>query len=225
MTIRYTVLSPMNTTIHFTNNRSDTVPMLKRLQLPYIISQGYANIRCVWAPGCLYEIKLDEQIYPSKDDKLRPTQAAYKQAFQEPFPGEPIPKSVDVACCAQFAVTREKIHERPLEDYKRYRQWLLDTPLDDSVSGRIFEYSWHIIFGKPYTHCPNAKECYCNLFGLCNLDCGGEGEEKCGERWPYPPAATLPKVWPTIGWDGESRGPDALEGLRNVTISSPNNAN
>jgi hypothetical protein len=227
MTIRYTVLarSLIDTTIHVTNNRSDSVPMLKGLQLPYIISQGYANIRCVWGPGCPYEIKIDEQIFPDKNDDLWPTQAAYKQAFQELFPGEAIPPSVGVACCAQFAVTREKIRERPLDDYKRYRQWLLDTPLDDSTSGRIFEYSWHIIFGKPYTHCPNAKECYCNIFGLCNLDCLGGGEDICGEVWPYPPFSTLPKGWPTIGWDGESRSPDDLEALRNAAISSPNIAN
>jgi hypothetical protein len=196
--------------------------MLRGLQLPYIISQGYANIRCVWTLGCPSEIKFDKQIDLNGEDDLRPTQTAYKQSFQELFPGEPIPASVGVACCAQFAVTREKIRERPLEDYKHYRQWLLDTPLDDSVSGRIFEYSWHIIFGKPYTHCPNAKECYCNIFGLCNLEC--DGEDKCGERWPYPPYSSLPKGWPIIGWDGKSRGPDVLESLKNVAISSANDA-
>jgi hypothetical protein len=148
------------------------------------------------------------------------TQTAYPQAFQELFPGEPIPPVVAVACCAQFALTREKIRERPLKDYQRYRQWLLDTSLDDQVSGRVFEYSWHMIFGKSHVHCPSAKECYCSTFGLCNLEC--EGDNKCGERWPYPPYATLPKGWPMIGWDGQSRDEEVLAGLRNVAISSTN---
>jgi hypothetical protein len=85
--------------------------MLRERQLPYIISQDYTNIRCVWTLGCPSEIKLDKQIDPNREDDLRPTQTAYKQSFQELFPGKPIPISVTVACCAQFAVTREKICE------------------------------------------------------------------------------------------------------------------
>jgi hypothetical protein len=54
--------------------------MLRGLQLPYIISQGYANIRCAWTLGCPSEIKLDIQ-----EDDLRPTQTAYKQSFQSYF--------------------------------------------------------------------------------------------------------------------------------------------
>jgi hypothetical protein len=198
---------------------SDGVPLLQNLQLPYIISQGYANLRCVWTLGCPSELKLDQQ-GNSDPEAEQSTQSTYPQAFRELFPGEQVPDVVGVACCAQFAVTRDKILERPIEDYKRYRQWLLDTPLDDDISGRILEYSWHIIFGKPHVYCPNAKQCYCNTFGLCNLDC--DGEDKCGERWPFPPYSTLPQGWPTVGWDGKSRDQGVLANLRQVAMSSEN---
>lgn len=32
-------------------------------------------------------------------------------------------------------------------DYERYYNWVLSTELSDDVSGRVLEYSWHIIFG------------------------------------------------------------------------------
>lgn len=186
------------------------MPLLQNLQLPYIISQGYANLRCVWHLGCPAEINLKvsrEEIDPSKT-----TEIAYPQAFQELFPEEPPPSVVGVACCAQFAVTRDGIRSRTVKEYQRYQQWLLDTPLDSDISGRLFEYSWHMIFGKPAVHCPNTEDCYCNTFGSCNLDCMEEG--KCGERWPSPPFSTLPNGWPTIGWDGQSRSEEVSANLR-----------
>ncbi|TVY32702.1 hypothetical protein LOCC1_G008776 [Lachnellula occidentalis] len=194
----------------------DAVPVLRNLQLPYLISQQYTNLRCVWTLGCPAEMELDKSI--ETIDASRTTEIAYPKAFEELFPGQTLPSTVGVACCAQFVVTREKILERPVEDYKRYRQWLLDTPLDDYVSGRILEYSWHIIFGKPPVHCPDPKECYCKVFGQCDLECV-EGE--CGQHWPFPRFSTLPRGWPTVGWDGEIRSDEVLAGLRgNATAAS-----
>jgi hypothetical protein len=154
---------------------------------------------------------------PGSVDPSKTTEIAYPKAFQELFPGLPLPLSVGVACCAQFAATRETIHSRSLEDYRRWRQWLLDTSLEDHISGRVLEYSWHMIFGKPSVHCPNAKDCYCKTYGLCNLECE---ESKCGERWPFPPAATLPKGWPVLDWDGNSRDQETIDSFRSVAISS-----
>jgi hypothetical protein len=88
----------------------------------------------------------------------------------------------------------------------------METPLDDHVSGRVLEYSWHVIFGREAVHCPNARECYCKTYGLCGLECTEEG--KCGERWPFPPYATLPNGWPGVGWNGEIRDEQKLEELR-----------
>ncbi len=186
--------------------------MLKNLQLPYVLSQGYVNLRCVWALGCPSEMRLDQ---PPTDSSLT-TEAAYPQAFQELFPGRALPLVVGVGCCAQFAVSGARIRDTSLSQYEHYRRWLLETSLEDHISGRVLEYSWHMIFGKEPVHCLNAEECYCNVFGFCKLEC--QGNDKCGERWPFPPSATLPDGWPKIGWEGESRDKALLDKIRSVEI-------
>ena len=68
----------------------------------------------------------------------------------------------------------------------------------------MFEYTWHIIFGKAAVYCPDAAECYCKVFGLCGLK--GCSKDGCAGRYTLPKVATLPKGWPRIGWEGEDRG-------------------
>jgi hypothetical protein len=196
---------------------------LQNLQVPYLISHGYTNLRCVWTLGCPSELRLGElsQEAPSLDPvSARTIEFAYPAAFKALFPGEDLPDTVGVACCAQFAVTREKIRERPISDYYRFRNWTMQTSLEDLVSGRVLEYSWHIIFGRQAVHCPKAKDCYCNVYGLCRLECNEEG--KCGERWPYPPFSSLPNGWPRVGWDGEVRNTEKLAELRETAMINYN---
>jgi hypothetical protein len=115
--------------------------MLRHFQIPYLEREGYVNIRCAWSLGCPSEIKpLDEE---GEHRAAVHAGGDYKKGFEALFPEKEVPKYVGVSCCAQFAATREKILERPKSDYMRYREWLIKTPLDDSISGRIFEYSWH----------------------------------------------------------------------------------
>ena len=52
------------------------------------------------------------------------------------------------ACCAQFAVSKEQVLKRPVEDYIRFRDWIVHTEKNDAKSGRVMEYLWHVIFGK-----------------------------------------------------------------------------
>lgn len=61
-----------------------------------------------------------------------------------------MPHEVGVSCCAQFALTRDKIREIPRTEYVRLREWLAKTPLLDSISGRVMEYSWHSKFGQVF---------------------------------------------------------------------------
>jgi hypothetical protein len=122
--------------------------ILSRLQLPLVKAQGYVNLRCVWTLGCSSEIQpLKEFIAPPPDGEEISEEARagafYKPAFEELFPGVPVPEVIGASCCAQFAVTADKIHERPKSDYDNYRRWLLETKLPDDISGRILEYSWH----------------------------------------------------------------------------------
>ena len=122
----------------------DGLPMLRHFQIPYLEKEGYVNIRCAWSLGCPNEIKpLQEE---GEHREAVHAGGDYKKAFQALFPELEVPKAVGVSCCAQFAATREKIRERKREDYVRYRDWLIKTELDDSISGRVFEYSWHSKF-------------------------------------------------------------------------------
>lgn len=179
----------------------DAIPTLSNFQLPYLQESGYVNLRCVWIIGCPAEIRPVED-EANRDDAHLSTKNIYKQAYEELLPDLPVPEVVAVGCCSQFGVTRETVHKRPRSDYLRYRQWLLETSLDDSMSGRVFEFSWHIIFGKESVYCPSASECYCKVFGLCNLDCS---DGTCDGRWNFPPYSTLPDGWPLVGWEGEAR--------------------
>jgi hypothetical protein len=73
------------------------------------------------------------------------------------------------------------------------RDWLLETEMPDYMSGRVLEYSWHILFGKPAVHCPPADECYCKTFGKCNLQCT-EGD--CGQyQYPFGISRTKMLIW------------------------------
>ena len=58
------------------------------------------------------------------------------------------PALVGAACCAQFAVSRDQVLARPLGDYERFREWIVETEKSDAKSGRVLEFLWHVIFGK-----------------------------------------------------------------------------
>lgn len=193
--------------------------MLLRLRIPHVKSQGYVNLRCVWTLGCPIETRPSEEA--GKIDGNREAKAGpfYAEAFSSLFPGQPVPAAIGSPCCAQLAVTGDKIRERPRSDYEAYREWLLNTELPDEISGRVMEYSWHrtplstfpmvtllsdaVIFGQQAVSCPIAGDCYCETYGLCNLTCENEGV--CQSQYTLPKVATLPDGWPNYGWEGKWR--------------------
>jgi hypothetical protein len=123
----------------------DALPTLRNFQLPYLRRQGYVNLRCVWVIGCPSEIRpAHDEIH--RDDAKLMAKNVYKKSFEELLPEVPVPDLVAVSCCSQFGVTRETIRSRPKADYIRYREWLLATPLDDALNGRVFEFAWHSKF-------------------------------------------------------------------------------
>jgi hypothetical protein len=153
--------------------------------MPYLEQEGYVNMRCAWSLGCPSEIRP----FAEEGEHRAQVHAGgdYKQAFQVLFPGADVPEYVGVSCCAQFAATKEKIRERKKSDYERYRKWLLKTNLEDSISGRIMEYSWHSTFpplptlpckflgGIPSQNCSlwkpkiSYKRALCNNHRICSL--------------------------------------------------------
>lgn len=90
-----------------------------------------------------------------------------KYIWEQLHPGAPIPPTLSGVCCAQFALSKERVRMVPRERFIHYRQWLLDSPLDDQFSGRIFEYIWHYIFTGNAVFCPAQNSCYCDGYGVC----------------------------------------------------------
>ncbi|KAK5087448.1 hypothetical protein LTR70_007724 [Exophiala xenobiotica] len=141
----------------------DATEALKRLSSERVMRHGYMNLRCHWDPGC------PERIHPgtSYRDNLKREEIALAGAWAEMFPDDPIPSVVAAPCCAQFAVSRDRIRSIPKAHYARYRDWLLRTKETDWISGRVFEYLWHKIFTGQDTLCPDTRSCYCDGYGVC----------------------------------------------------------
>lgn len=123
-------------------------------------------------------------------------------------------------CCAQFVVSRQRVWQHSREEYIALRQWLLDSssaqsrdaaPADDRIAGRILSYVWHIIFlGHGASNaqdttsgvdldtlnelaCPRAEDCYCRLYGRCNLE--GCTDGGCHGQYVLPLDFSLPQDW------------------------------
>ncbi|KAM5483124.1 hypothetical protein McanCB56680_003182 [Microsporum canis] len=152
----------------------DNAMAMQSLQTNYIRENGYVNLRCMRNLGCaspgrhpLITPEVWDQLFNGTTQGKRTattTEGDDKGVIRSVVP---VPEIVMVACCAQFAVSREQVRLRPLEDYVHFRQWLFDTSLNDATSGRVFEYLWHIIFGKNAVYCPEEDTCYCKVYGRC----------------------------------------------------------
>jgi uncharacterized protein YifN (PemK superfamily) len=60
----------------------------------------------------------------------------------------PMPEQVCSPCCAQFAVSRDRIRLRSKSFYRRLMKWITTTSMRTFYSSRVFEYLWHILFGE-----------------------------------------------------------------------------
>ncbi|QIW97254.1 hypothetical protein AMS68_002772 [Peltaster fructicola] len=141
----------------------DAALMVRHLSPERVSRLGYMNLRCHWEPGC------PEWLYPGEVTRNLEKQEQHIIAVQwaQLFPGEPVPTILSQPCCAQFAVSKERILMLPKERYIALRRWLYDTKLDDYISGRIFEYTWQYLFTGAPIDCPSISACYCDGYGLC----------------------------------------------------------
>jgi hypothetical protein len=137
-------------------------------------------------------------------------------------------------CCAQFVVSRESIHRHSREEYLALRQWLLDShgmsrssnaaPRDDLIAGRVLSYIWHILFIPQQDGpmdldmlnqqaCPSASDCYCKLYGKCDLNCNAQ---YCSGQYRIPPYYRVPDDWVKLHgndvYDVQEPGVKALHG-------------
>ncbi|KAH7118858.1 hypothetical protein B0J11DRAFT_508955 [Dendryphion nanum] len=145
----------------------DGAQMIRRLNHERVARLGYMNVRCHHEPGCPDWIHMDR---PGGDfDFFHKPEEIYwrRDIWEEIHPGAPIPPTISGVCCAQFAVSRDRIRQVPIERFQHYRNWLLTTKMDDQFSGRIFEYIWHYIFTGHEVLCPAMNSCYCDGYGIC----------------------------------------------------------
>ncbi|KAF2877356.1 hypothetical protein BDV95DRAFT_481388, partial [Massariosphaeria phaeospora] len=125
----------------------DNVATIRAFKTGFVQRAGYANLRCISGPGCPAEIQPFRPVEQS--DPLRPQERAMASVWPKLFGNATaVPRVIATPCCAQFAVSRAQVEKRPKGDYERFLGWLEETPLDDYTSGRVFEYLWHVIFGR-----------------------------------------------------------------------------
>ena len=142
---------------------SDAAMMVKRLRPERVLRHGYMNLRCHHDPGCPEHIDLQA----NEDDINIPEATIMKNSWKQLFPDSDIPKVLSQPCCAQFAVSRDQLHQLPYDTYVFYRDWIIHTDMDDKLSGRVFEYLWQFIFAGVEEFCPSEHVCYCDGYGVC----------------------------------------------------------
>ena len=124
---------------HTDTPHHDNVDALRSLQLPFVQSNGYVNLRCNWNPGCLEAHRNNAHV----------THEVWNEVFRGTSSDKsPFPSQVGAGCCAQFAVSKTQVLQRPLGDYQHIRDWIITTEENDAKSGRVMEFLWHVIFGK-----------------------------------------------------------------------------
>ena len=141
----------------------DASEMVRRLNSDYVIREGYVNLRCHWSPGC------PEWLHPGnlQESLEKQEEVVLSKCWSELFPSDPLPAALGQACCAQFALSKERVLSIPLSRFIFYRDWIARTTLSDYISGRIWEYSWQFLFTGQSIYCPAEHICYCGGFGLC----------------------------------------------------------
>jgi hypothetical protein len=137
--------------------------MLQRLNPARVVREGYMNLRCTWAPGC------PDWLHPGtlEENEQKQEETMLARSWGEIFPDDPIPDVLAQPCCAQFVVSRERILATPKARFVYYRDWILRTELSDYISGRIWEYLWHVVFTGKNVVCPKEHICYCDGYGIC----------------------------------------------------------
>ncbi|KAF2642096.1 hypothetical protein P280DRAFT_468546 [Massarina eburnea CBS 473.64] len=161
------------------HQEGDMVAIINSFRLPALDNAGYAPLRCDWYPSCPSEIRpVDhDAIVWGPGVHREDTEYEIGRAWTTLFGNDTaLPRTIASQCCAQFALTRKAIQDRPKAEYERMRQWLIETELISDVSGRVFEKLWAYIFTKESVRCPAPQQCACEYFGQCGA-----------KLWPVPP--------------------------------------
>jgi hypothetical protein len=145
----------------------DSAKTISRISDAHVARQGYMNSRCHHDPGCPDWLHPDrpeaewDLVHKNEERFFTPA------VWRELHPNVPVPRAISQPCCAQFAVSGKRIRTHPRAEYIRYREWLLNTELEDENSGRVMEYTWQYIFTGQAEFCPSQHQCYCDGYGIC----------------------------------------------------------
>lgn len=149
------------------------IASLSTLRIPFVLENGYVNLRCNWNPGCLPKHRVNKHVTPKVWGEVFANvsapllQRSVEKNEEEGGKGREVPEQVAAACCAQFAVSRDRVLQRPRSDYIALRNWVTETGKSDAQSGRVMEFLWHVVFGMGPVYCPGEKKCYCQVYGRC----------------------------------------------------------
>lgn len=134
------------------HQRLSSLKEVTRLRPEYILEAGYASARCLKNRENVIKLEGgqpgDWDMFARLDRKTH--LVTLLDAFLEPDKGETeIPPRIAAPCCAQFAVSRDRVRSRSKEWWQALREWVVETPLQSRNSGRLMEHLWHIWFGMP----------------------------------------------------------------------------
>lgn len=122
--------------------------VLLHLRLEAVDALGYVNLRCSTFPGCPVGVN---PLDPTQIDiENKDVRAYFSEIYMELFQVKlsDVPQHIGNVCCGQFAVSRERILQRPKSDYERMLRWAGMTDVTDSFGvGWVFEKLWHLVFG------------------------------------------------------------------------------
>ena len=152
----YFTLPPYSIFIHghlkSWHQHSDIYSVIQNVRLSAVDRLGYISLRCDWYPSCPAELRLvhhDSKVWGPGVHRQDAEDAISGGAWQAFFPNTSMPETIASQCCAQFIVTRQAIQRHTKGDYIRMRQWLLETDLEDDISGRVLEKLWaYIMTGR-----------------------------------------------------------------------------
>jgi hypothetical protein len=140
---------------------------LTRLQTPYIQQSGFANLRCPFQKS---KTSCNDKVFKPHEPphEFRTLEASIPKVWEQLFGNKTdVPQQIATVLGADFAVSKAQVHKRSVEEYLRYWTWLNRTIMDDDSAGLLFEYIWHIVFGKEASFCPDPARCQCDLYGGC----------------------------------------------------------
>ncbi|KAI1140236.1 hypothetical protein F5Y05DRAFT_377617 [Hypoxylon sp. FL0543] len=143
-------------------NSSMTFAM-SHLDLDEVLQRQYFNLRVSWENACPNWINTTKTV----TDTGKLEEIHMYEAFSKVFPTTQVPEILAGPCCSQFAVTRDAVKRYPRSQYQVNMDWIIDTDLDDFISGRVWEHMWPWLFKGVAVDCDIEWKAYCKMYHIC----------------------------------------------------------